>query len=290
MADPVPINEVNPIMSTYPLSSEVKFEAVYDMLHVRDEPEFQNDVTNKEYVDQKIKSSINNLVDGAGEAYDTLLELRDALNDTNDPNSAASLISVITGQVAAEQLRADTEEKAIRADLVAEELRADTEEKAIRVDLAAEELRADTEEKAIRVDLAAEELRADTEEKAIRVDLAAEQKRAEDEEAKLAGLIQTNKTEAETAVQTLTDNKLDRNLLSGIDYGYEEDNITIKSVEVAPVINVKSGVISLGDRWRINCNAGADDVPRLVFEYKKVVDDDTTWVVGIPFIQSMPRS
>ena len=212
-----PINEVNPIMSAYPLSSEVKFEAVYDMLHVRDVPAYQNDVTNKEYVDQQIKGAVDDLIAGASSGYDTLLELQNALNNTSDPDSAASLISIVSGKVDAEKSR------------------------------------------------------------------------AEGEEGRIESIVNANKSEAETAVQTLTDNKLDRNLLSGIDYGYEEDNITIKSVEVAPVINVKSGVISLGDRWRINCNAGADDVPRLVFEYKKVVDDDSTWVVGIPFIQSLPR-
>ena len=247
-----PINAVNPIMSSYPQSSEVKFEAVYDMLHVRDVPTYQNDVTNKEYVDQQIKGAVDGLVDGAGEAFDTLLELKNALNSGSDV--AGSLITNLTGQVADEQKRAEGEEARIEGLLGDEQKRAEGEEARI------------------------EGLLGD------------EQKRAEGEEARIESIVNTNKSEAETAVQALTDNKLDRNLLSGIDYGYEEDNITIKSVEVAPVINVKSGVISLGDRWRINCNAGADDVPRLVFEYKKVVDDDTTWVVGIPFIQSMPRS
>ena len=272
MADPVPINEVNPIMSTYSLSSEVKFEAVYDMLHVRDEPEFQNDVTNKEYVDQKIKSSIDTLIGDAGAAYDTLVELRDALNDTSNPDSAASLISVITGQVVAEETRAKQVEATL-AGLISDE-----------------ETRATGVEATLTGLITAEETRATGVEATLAGLITAEETRAKQEEATLTGLITAEETRAKQEEATLSNNKLNRNLASGIDYGYEEDNITIKSVEVAPVINVKSGIISLGDRWRINCNAGADDVPRLVFEYKKVVDDDSTWVVGIPFIQSLPRS
>ena len=110
-----PINPVSQVMLTYPQNSEIKIEAMYDMLHVRYVPEHLNDVTNKKYVDQKIKSSINNLVAGAGEAYDTLLELRDKLNSNS--NIASGLINNLTEQITAERERAEGVEACLQTSI-----------------------------------------------------------------------------------------------------------------------------------------------------------------------------
>ena len=42
----------------------------------------------------------------------------------------------------------------------------------------------------------------------------------------------------------------------------------------------------IGDRWRISCNSGDSEQRRLVFEYKTIIGDDSSWSVGVPFIQS----
>lgn len=44
--------------------------------------------------------------------------------------------------------------------------------------------------------------------------------------------------------------------------------------------------LALGDRWRISFNTSDSDQKRLSFEYKQNVDDEGSWVVGIPFIST----
>ena len=48
-----------------------------------------------------------------------------------------------------------------------------------------------------------------------------------------------------------------------------------------------SAYLMIGDRWRISCNSGDSEQRRLVFEYKTDVNDDNSFVVGVPFIQSL---
>lgn len=48
-----------------------------------------------------------------------------------------------------------------------------------------------------------------------------------------------------------------------------------------------SAYLMIGDRWRISCNSGDSEQRRLVFEYKIDVNDDNSFVVGVPFIQSL---
>ena len=47
-----------------------------------------------------------------------------------------------------------------------------------------------------------------------------------------------------------------------------------------------SAYLMIGDRWRISCNSGDSEQRRLVFEYRTIVGDDNSFVVGVPFIQS----
>ena len=284
------------------------FEINVDRVRLTQAPVDANEATRKDYVDQKI----SDLVNGAPGFLDTLKEISDALG--NDANLAVSLTNLINQSINDEQkARADADVQ-LNNLIGAESTLRNSVCKAINDELyvqtnriTSEVSRATASEATLDAKIDSETSRAIGVEASLDAKIDSEISRASTFEAGLVDTIDANHAQAvaelasETLRATTAENLLQSNIVNEqlraenveqskldigpIFYNRRMDNGQVEDVRCQYPFKIAS-YLALGDRWRISFNTSDSDQKRLSFEYKQIVDDEGSWIVGIPFIST----
>jgi hypothetical protein len=113
------------------------------------------------------------------------------------------------------------------------------------------------------------------------VALSAERGRAVGEEGRLGGLVEEERVRAKGEEDRLEDTKFPRSM-------GEKPKYTV-DVATGNLQIPESAYLMVGSRWRLSANTEYNDNKRFVFEYKVTNDDETSWVVAVPFIAAVGR-
>ena len=217
----------------------------------------ENNAVSKYYVDNKVQSAVNELVDNAGPAYDTLKKLKDALNAGD-----ASLATQILTSIADEKKDREAGDLSLsdRVNVVSMGLE---NESGVRSD-ADIQLNSRVDGVAMEIQNAVMSLTEADSQLSSRIDTVT------------AGL-ETESGERSGADVQLS-NRINTLSMSVEDLQYSKFDKT--GGDINGDVKLVDSYLNFGENWRVKCSA---DGTKILFQHKKT---DNVWRTALPFICS----